>query len=65
MCYWKILDLWNMLICIKLVIKTLFLQGCDISKDAVVLKADELLGAAEIGLLATVGVLTVKVLLVF
>lgn len=35
--------------------------GCDISKDAVVLKADELLGAAEIGLLATVGVLTVKV----
>ncbi|PWA44148.1 molybdopterin biosynthesis CNX1 protein / molybdenum cofactor biosynthesis enzyme CN [Artemisia annua] len=36
-------------------------QGCDISKDAVVLKAEELLGAAEIGLLATVGVLTVKV----
>ncbi|KAL7614531.1 hypothetical protein Lser_V15G05928 [Lactuca serriola] len=35
--------------------------GCDISKDAIVLKADELLGAAEIGLLATVGVLTVKV----
>lgn len=35
--------------------------GCDISKDAVVLKADELLGVAEIGLLATVGVLTVKV----
>lgn len=35
--------------------------GCDISKDAVVLKAEELLGAAEIGLLATVGVLTVKV----
>ncbi|KAK1411343.1 hypothetical protein QVD17_37891 [Tagetes erecta] len=35
--------------------------GCDISKDDVVLKADELLGAAEIGLLATVGVLTVKV----
>ncbi|CAH1436199.1 unnamed protein product [Lactuca virosa] len=35
--------------------------GCDISKDAIVLKAEELLGAAEIGLLATVGVLTVKV----
>lgn len=35
--------------------------GCDISKDAVVLKAEELLGAAEIGLLATVGVSTVKV----
>ncbi|XP_076941592.1 molybdopterin biosynthesis protein CNX1-like [Bidens hawaiensis] len=35
--------------------------GCDISKDDVVLKAEELLGAAEIGLLATVGVLTVKV----
>nr|XP_043636386.1 molybdopterin biosynthesis protein CNX1 [Erigeron canadensis] len=35
--------------------------GCDISKDAIVLKAGELLGAAEIGLLATVGVLTVKV----
>ncbi|GJR75324.1 molybdopterin biosynthesis protein CNX1 [Tanacetum coccineum] len=38
-----------------------FSLGCDISKDAVVLKAEELLGAAEIGLLATVGVLTVKV----
>lgn len=36
-------------------------QGCDISKDAVVLKDEELVGAAEIGLLATVGVLTVKV----
>ncbi|KAJ0781278.1 putative transferase [Helianthus annuus] len=35
--------------------------GCDISKDDLVLKAEELLGAAEIGLLATVGVLTVKV----
>lgn len=35
--------------------------GCDISKDDVVLKAEELLGVAEIGLLATVGVLTVKV----
>ncbi|KAL4578527.1 hypothetical protein LXL04_014651 [Taraxacum kok-saghyz] len=35
--------------------------GCDISKDAIVLKAEELLGTAEIGLLATVGVLTVKV----
>lgn len=35
--------------------------GCDIGKDDIVLKAEELLGAAEIGLLATVGVLTVKV----
>ncbi|KAI3746764.1 hypothetical protein L6452_09203 [Arctium lappa] len=35
--------------------------GCDINKDAVVLKAEELLGVAEIGLLATVGILTVKV----
>ncbi|KVI08071.1 MoeA, C-terminal, domain IV [Cynara cardunculus var. scolymus] len=35
--------------------------GCDITKDAVVLKAEDLLGVAEIGLLATVGVLTVKV----
>ncbi|XP_057473792.1 molybdopterin biosynthesis protein CNX1 isoform X1 [Actinidia eriantha] len=35
--------------------------GCDITKDAVVLKAGERLGAAEIGLLATVGVMNVKV----
>ncbi|KAI3725257.1 hypothetical protein L1987_65038 [Smallanthus sonchifolius] len=35
--------------------------GCDIRKDDVVLNVEELLGAAEIGLLATVGVLTVKV----
>ncbi|KAK9062625.1 hypothetical protein SSX86_019813 [Deinandra increscens subsp. villosa] len=35
--------------------------GCDINRDAVVLKAEELIGAAEIGLLATVGVLAVKV----
>lgn len=37
-------------------------QGCDISKDDVVLKSGERLGAAEIGLLATAGVTTVKVL---
>lgn len=35
--------------------------GCDIKKDAVVLKSEELLGAAEIGILATVGVVAVKV----
>lgn len=35
--------------------------GCDIEKDAVVLKSGERLGAAEIGLLATVGVMIVKV----
>ncbi|KAL8201785.1 hypothetical protein R6Q57_010932 [Mikania cordata] len=35
--------------------------GCDIRKDDVVLQAEERLGAAEIGLLATVGVLTVEV----
>lgn len=38
-------------------------QGCDINKDAVVLKSGERLGAAEIGLLATAGVMIVKVLL--
>ncbi|KAL7202896.1 hypothetical protein ACSBR1_034367 [Camellia fascicularis] len=35
--------------------------GCDIKKDDVVLKSGERLGAAEIGLLATVGVTMVKV----
>ncbi|KAL6978017.1 calnexin Cnx1, partial [Sarracenia purpurea var. burkii] len=35
--------------------------GCDIEKDAVVLKSGERLGAAEIGLLATVGLMIVKV----
>ncbi|KAM7522773.1 hypothetical protein LguiA_012675 [Lonicera macranthoides] len=35
--------------------------GCDIKKDAVVLESGERLGAAEIGLLATVGVMMVKV----
>ncbi|KAJ9178477.1 hypothetical protein P3X46_010356 [Hevea brasiliensis] len=35
--------------------------GCDIEKYAIVLKSGERLGASEIGLLATVGVLTVKV----
>lgn len=36
-------------------------QGCDIAEGDVVLKSGERLGPAEIGLLATVGVLTVKV----
>ncbi|XP_040949311.1 molybdopterin biosynthesis protein CNX1 isoform X5 [Gossypium hirsutum] len=36
-------------------------QGCDIQKDAVVLKSGERLGASEVGLLATVGVTMVKV----
>ncbi|XP_048504321.1 molybdopterin biosynthesis protein CNX1 isoform X2 [Beta vulgaris subsp. vulgaris] len=35
--------------------------GCDIEKDAVVLKSGHLVGASEIGLLATVGVTMVKV----
>lgn len=35
--------------------------GSDIEKDAIVLKSGERLGASEIGLLATVGVLMVKV----
>uniref|UniRef100_A0A0E0KWA5 Molybdopterin biosynthesis protein CNX1 n=1 Tax=Oryza punctata TaxID=4537 RepID=A0A0E0KWA5_ORYPU len=35
--------------------------GCDIEKDSVVLKSGEHIGPAEIGLLATVGVTTVKV----
>ncbi|KAH6774832.1 molybdopterin biosynthesis CNX1 protein / molybdenum cofactor biosynthesis enzyme CNX1 [Perilla frutescens var. hirtella] len=35
--------------------------GCDIAKGDVVLKSGELLGAAEVGLLATVGVTSVKV----
>ncbi|CAK9188390.1 unnamed protein product [Ilex paraguariensis] len=35
--------------------------GFDIKKDAVVLKSGEKIGAAEIGLLATMGVMTVKV----
>ncbi|XP_062082360.1 molybdopterin biosynthesis protein CNX1 [Humulus lupulus] len=35
--------------------------GCDIEIDAVVLKSGERLGASEIGLLATVGVMMVKV----
>ncbi|KAG6590267.1 Molybdopterin biosynthesis protein CNX1, partial [Cucurbita argyrosperma subsp. sororia] len=35
--------------------------GCDIEKDALVLKAGDKIGASEIGLLATVGVMTVKV----
>ncbi|RVW28408.1 Molybdopterin biosynthesis protein CNX1 [Vitis vinifera] len=36
-------------------------MGCDIQKDAIVLKSGELVGASEIGLLATVGVMMVKV----
>lgn len=35
--------------------------GCDIQKDSIVLKSGEHIGPAEIGLLATVGVTTVKV----
>ncbi|XWS52742.1 hypothetical protein CRYUN_Cryun11dG0098200 [Craigia yunnanensis] len=35
--------------------------GCDIQKDAVVLKSGERIGASEVGLLATVGVTMVKV----
>ncbi|XP_011043840.1 PREDICTED: molybdopterin biosynthesis protein CNX1 isoform X2 [Populus euphratica] len=35
--------------------------GCDIEKDVVVLKCGERLGVSEIGLLATVGVMMVKV----
>ncbi|CAL5014364.1 unnamed protein product [Urochloa decumbens] len=35
--------------------------GCDIEKDSLVLKSGEHIGPAEIGLLATVGVTTVKV----
>ncbi|XP_016900998.1 molybdopterin biosynthesis protein CNX1 isoform X2 [Cucumis melo] len=35
--------------------------GCDIEKDALVLKAGDKIGSSEIGLLATVGVMTVKV----
>ncbi|KAH7541944.1 hypothetical protein FEM48_Zijuj02G0021000 [Ziziphus jujuba var. spinosa] len=35
--------------------------GCDIEKDAVVLKSGDRIGASEIGLLATVGVTMVKV----
>ncbi|KAK8641300.1 hypothetical protein V6N13_010714 [Hibiscus sabdariffa] len=35
--------------------------GCDIEKDAVVLKSGEKIGASEVGLLATVGVTMVKV----
>lgn len=35
-------------------------QGCDIEKDYIVLKSGENIGPAEIGLLATVGVTTVK-----
>ena len=44
---------------------SVFWQGCDIEKDAVVLKRGEKLGVSEIGLLATVGVMMVKVLFCF
>ncbi|XWS28464.1 hypothetical protein CRYUN_Cryun25bG0071900 [Craigia yunnanensis] len=37
------------------------LLGCDIPKDAVVLKSGERIGASEVGLLSTVGVTMVKV----
>lgn len=36
-------------------------QGCDIEKDATVLKSGELVGASESGLLASVGAMMVKV----
>lgn len=35
--------------------------GCDIEKDAIVVKSGERVGASEIGLLATAGVMSVKV----
>lgn len=41
------------------------LKGCDIEKDAIVLKSGERIGASEIGLLATAGVTMVKVLQCF
>uniref|UniRef100_A0ACD5UD92 Uncharacterized protein n=1 Tax=Avena sativa TaxID=4498 RepID=A0ACD5UD92_AVESA len=34
--------------------------GCDIEKDSMVLKSGEIIGPAEVGLLATVGITTVK-----
>ncbi|WCJ19340.1 Transducin/WD40 repeat-like superfamily protein [Euphorbia peplus] len=37
------------------------LKGCDIEKDAAVVKSGEQLGVSEIGLLATAGILMVKV----
>lgn len=40
-------------------------QGCDIEKDAVVLKSGERVGASDIGLLATAGVMMVKVFFCF
>ena len=48
--------------CFESVTKIFVGQGCDIQKDAIVLKSGELVGASEIGLLATVGVMMVKVL---
>lgn len=50
------------LLCITNAYLAFFNQGCDIEKNTVVLKSGERLGAAEIGLLATVGVVLVKVL---
>ncbi|CAI0452373.1 unnamed protein product, partial [Linum tenue] len=41
--------------------KRVKILGCDIENDAPVLKSGETLGASEIGLLATVGVTTVKI----
>jgi molybdopterin biosynthesis enzyme len=41
--------------------KSVHWQGVDIEKGAIVLTSGEILGAPEIGLLATVGVTTVKV----
>lgn len=36
-------------------------QGFDIEKETIVMKSGERIGASEIGLLATVGIMTVKV----
>ncbi|KAE8731581.1 Molybdopterin biosynthesis protein CNX1 [Hibiscus syriacus] len=52
--------------CVRILVKTsegvdIRPVGCDIQKDAVVLKSGEKIGASEVGLLATVGVTMVKV----
>ena len=41
--------------------KSIYWQGLDIEKDAIILTSGERLGASDIGLLATVGVTMVKV----
>ncbi|KAE8656717.1 Molybdopterin biosynthesis protein CNX1 [Hibiscus syriacus] len=52
--------------CVRILVKTskgvdIRPVGCDIQKDALVLKSGEKIGASEVGLLATVGVTMVKV----